>query len=126
MCKRFLMQNQRLLEENQNLVQKMDKESREKEKRLEEFLIYLLAQKNARAINGNGDNAQLSITNSEDLGMQMPEKNSDATPLEILANSMDNNEHFKKMKNILNSAYNRRSSKQKNNFTIVPPKKDEE
>ena len=85
------MQNQRLLEENQNLVQKMDKESREKEKRLEEFLIYLLAQKNARAINGNGENGQLSITNSEDLEMPMPEKNSDATPLEILANSMDNN-----------------------------------
>ena len=30
------------------------------------------------------------------------------------------------MKNILNSAYNRRSSKRKDNYTIVPPKKEEE
>ncbi len=28
----------------------MDKESKEKEKRLEEFLIYLVAQKNAKAL----------------------------------------------------------------------------
>lgn len=30
------------------------------------------------------------------------------------------------MKNILNNAYNRRSGKRKDNFTIVAPKKDEE
>jgi Skp family chaperone for outer membrane proteins len=35
MCKRFLQQNQKLLEENQTLVKKMEKDSREKERRLE-------------------------------------------------------------------------------------------
>jgi hypothetical protein len=64
MCKRFLVQNQKLLEENQTLVKKMEKESKEKEKRLEEFLIYLLAQKNARALT-DAEPGQLSITNHE-------------------------------------------------------------
>lgn len=65
MCKHFLLQNQRLLEENNNLVIKMENDSREKERRLEEFLLQLLAQKNARAIKGSYLGPILSITNDE-------------------------------------------------------------
>jgi hypothetical protein len=34
MCKHFMVQNQRLMEENQNLIRKMEEESREKERKL--------------------------------------------------------------------------------------------
>lgn len=35
MCKHFMVQNQKLMEENQNLIKKMEEESREKERKLE-------------------------------------------------------------------------------------------
>jgi hypothetical protein len=128
MCKRFLVQNQKLLEENQTLVKKMEKESKEKEKRLEEFLIYLLAQKNARALT-DAEPGQLSITNHEAPIAELKGDafNSDATPLEVLGNNMDQDEGFRKMKSMLQSAYNnRRSRRRERNFTIVPHREEED
>jgi hypothetical protein len=50
-------------------------------------------------------------------------RKSDATPLELIANNMEQNDNFKKMKTLIQNAYNRRVTKRRdNNFTIVPPK----
>lgn len=63
MCKHFMLQNQKLMEENQNLIKRMEEESREKEKKLEEFLLLLLTQTNTKTINAEGS-GMLSITNT--------------------------------------------------------------
>jgi hypothetical protein len=50
MCRQFLFHNKKLLEENEALVHKLERDCKDKEKRLEEFLIYLVTQKNYRAL----------------------------------------------------------------------------
>lgn len=50
MCRQFLFHNKKLLEENDALVHKLERDCKDKEKRLEEFLIYLVTQKNYRAL----------------------------------------------------------------------------
>lgn len=102
MCKHFLAQNQRLLEENQNLVRKMESESREKEKRLEEFLIFLLTQNNTKQLGPNEPGPMLSLTNHEyENNSPMVKVEDEGTPLEILSNAMEQSDHMKKVKSLI-------------------------
>ena len=56
LCRHFIEQNQRLLEENQSIVKRMEEEEREKERKLEELLVFLLTQKNSKGlINGTSN-----------------------------------------------------------------------
>jgi hypothetical protein len=116
MCRQFLFHNQKLLEENESLVHKLERDCMGKEKRLEEFLIYLVTQKNYRALT---DSTALPIHHSEHAGEE-----AQATPLEVLANSMDQNENFKKMKSLLENAFSGRTNRRRDNFTIVQLKQE--
>jgi hypothetical protein len=66
MCKHFIFENQRLIEENKNIVNKMEQESTQKEERLEEFLYCLVTHNTTPQITTN-DIPSLSLTNSEHL-----------------------------------------------------------
>ena len=107
-----MVQNQKLMEENNSLIQQMEEESREKEKRLEEFLIMLLSQKR-----GLGPSeGPLSIANEEYL------EGGGETPLEVLSHRLEENDQYQHVRRLIDSIYGKGSKKTKDrNFTIMEP-----
>jgi len=90
-----MSQNQRLLEENQNIIKRMEEEEKEKEQKLEELLVYLLTQKNTSALlNSSKKQGQPSITNEEYQGdsnysgFRPEEVVSNVSPLDKIVNAI--------------------------------------
>jgi hypothetical protein len=102
MCRQFVVQNQKLMEENHNLVRKIEEGSREKERRLEDFLILLLAHNNKSLAH----ETPLSITNSE--------RHSSASPLEVIANNLEGSHQMHCLRDAI-EGYGKRSESKKRN-----------
>lgn len=86
LCRHFIEQNQRLLEENQSIVRRMEEEDKEKERKLEELLVFLLTHKDGRSLKNN-PSEHLRLTNYE----HPIKSEGEDTPLEAIGNSMDEN-----------------------------------